>query len=169
MLLSGQVSDWSVEDLLQMLHITKKTASLHVDGAERSGVVYFDAGAIVGAEVSVGATGDDREAAVEALYVLQLLDEGEFEIRNQVPPTAMDPMSVADALELASEHLAAERTLGESGLLGARRLRLAQQIDDHSLRTSLGGDLRVDPVVHVLRDGRSHGSSRGGRHPRTVP
>lgn len=131
MLLSGQLSDWSVEDLLQMLHITKKTASLHVDGTERSGVVYFDAGAIVGAEVSVGtAGGDDREMAVQALYVLQLLDEGEFEIRNQVPPTAIDPMSVAEALELASEHLAAERALGESGLLGARGLRLAQQIDE---------------------------------------
>lgn len=131
MLLSGQLSDWSVEDLLQMLHITKKTASLHVDGTERSGVVYFDAGAIVGAEVSVGVTGgDDREMAVQALYVLQLLDDGEFEIRNQVPPTAIDPMSVAEALELASEHLAAERALGESGLLGARGLRLAQQIDE---------------------------------------
>lgn len=131
MLLSGQLSDWSVEDLLQMLHITKKTASLHVDGTERSGVVYFDEGAIVGAEVSVGAAGgDDRETAVEALYVLQLLEEGAFEIRNQVPPTAIDPMSVAEALELASAHLAAERALGESGLLDARGLRLAQQIDE---------------------------------------
>lgn len=131
MLLAGQLSDWSVEDLLQMLHITKKSASLHIDGVERSGVVYFDEGAVVGAEVSLGAAGsDDRSTAVEALYVLQLLDDGEFEIRNEVPPTAIDPISVADVLELASEHLGAERALAETGLLNARGLRLAQEIDE---------------------------------------
>ena len=131
MLLAGQLSDWSVEDLLQMLHITKKSASLHIEGAERSGVVYFDEGALVGAEVSLGAAGsDDRETAVEALYVLQLLDDGTFEIRNEVPPTAIDPISVADALELASEHLGAEQALADTGLLNARGLRLAQEIDE---------------------------------------
>ncbi len=131
MLLEGQLSDWSVEDLLQMLHITKKSASLHIDGAERSGVVYFDEGAIVGAEVSHGAAGsDDRETAVEALYVLRLLTDGAFEIRNEVPSTVIDPVSVADALELASKHLDAEKALADTGLLNARGLRLAQEIDE---------------------------------------
>jgi hypothetical protein len=130
MMLSGNLSDWSVGDLLQMLHITKKTASLHIDGTDRSGVVHFESGAIVNAEVSLGGPpgGQPRDEVVEAVYVLELLDEGLFEIKNEVPPRTIEPLAVAEALELAGQHLDAERHLDETGLLSARGLRLAQTI-----------------------------------------
>ena len=132
MMLSGNLSDWSVGDLLQMLHITKKTASLHIEGVDRAGVVYFDEGAIVNAGVSLGGgpKSDAREEVVEAVYVLELLDEGSFEIKNEVPPRTIEPLPVAEALELAGEHLDAERHLDETGLLAARGLRLAQTIEE---------------------------------------
>ncbi len=132
MMLSGNLSDWSVGDLLQMLHITKKTASLHVDGSDRSGVVYFEEGAIVNAIVSLGGgpDGDPRDEVVEAVYVLELLDEGTFEIKNEVPPRMIEPLAVAEALEMAGEHLDAERQLDETGLLSARGLRLAPTITE---------------------------------------
>ena len=132
MMLSGNLTDWSVGDLLQMLHITKKTASLHVTGTDRYGVVHFEDGAIVNADVSLGggAASDPKDEVVEAIYVLELLDEGAFEIKGEVPSRTIDPISVADALELAGQHLDAERHLDETGLLAARGLRLAQTISE---------------------------------------
>lgn len=132
MLLSGQLSDWSVGDLLQMLHITKKTASLHIEGSDRGGAVYFDEGAVISADVTLGAGGElgSIEHIVESVYVLQLLNEGDFDVRNEVPPVTASALAVADALEQAGVHLAAERALDATGLLNARALRLAQVIEE---------------------------------------
>jgi hypothetical protein len=132
MMLSGNLTDWSVGDLLQMLHITKKTASLHISGADRSGVVHFEGGAIVNADVSLGGGAADhpRDEVIEAVYVLELLDEGTFEIKGEVPSRTIDPLPVAEALELAGKHLDAERHLDDTGLLAARGLRLAQTIEE---------------------------------------
>ena len=131
MLLSGSLTDWSVADLLQMLHVTKKTASLHVTGVDRSGTVYFEEGKIVHAEVSLGSasSSDPQDAVIEAVYVLELLDDGTFEMKNEVPSIKVDPMAVSDALDLAALHVTAERELEDSGLLAARGLRLAQSVD----------------------------------------
>jgi hypothetical protein len=132
MMLSGNLTDWSVGDLLQMLHITKKTASLHVTGTDRTGVVHFENGAIVNADVSLGGgVGEHpQDEVVEAVYVLELLDEGTFEIKGEVPSRTVDPILVAEALELAGKHLDAERQLDDTGLLAARGLRLAQTIEE---------------------------------------
>ncbi|HEY5651553.1 MAG TPA: DUF4388 domain-containing protein [Acidimicrobiia bacterium] len=132
MMLSGNLTDWSVGDLLQMLHITKKTASLHVTGTDRGGVVHFEEGAIVNADVSLGGgVGEHpRDEVIEAVYVLELLDEGTFDIKGEVPSRTVDPIPVTEALELAGKHLVAERNLDETGLLAARGLRLAQTIEE---------------------------------------
>ena len=131
MILSGSLTDWSVADLLQMLHVTKKTASLHVTGADRSGTVYFEEGKIVNAVVSLGSasSSDPQDGVIEAVYVLELLDDGTFEMKNEVPSVKVDPMAVSDALDLAALHVTAERELVDSGLLAARGLRLAQSVD----------------------------------------
>lgn len=131
MILSGSLTDWSVADLLQMLHVTKKTASLHVTGTDRSGTVYFEEGKIVNAVVSLGSadSSNGQDGVIEAVYVLELLDDGTFEMKNEVPSHKVDPMAVSDALELAALHVTAERELLESGLLAARGLRLAPSVD----------------------------------------
>ena len=74
MMLSGNLSDWSVGDLLQMLHITKKTASLHIDGTDRSGVVHFESGAIVNAEYR-GEVFDDVAAFHGDIKIIALKEE----------------------------------------------------------------------------------------------
>jgi len=33
--LSGQLSDWSINDLLQIMQVTKKTGSLDIEGQRR--------------------------------------------------------------------------------------------------------------------------------------
>ena len=49
--LSGQLTDWSINDLLQIMQVTQKTGSLDIDG-ERRGRVHFRDGSVTGAELS---------------------------------------------------------------------------------------------------------------------
>jgi hypothetical protein len=80
--LSGQLSDWSIDDLLQIMQVTKKTGSLDIDG-ERRGRLHFRDGSLTGAELN-GAkgsyTGNDRESVADILYVLSGLEEGSFSV-----------------------------------------------------------------------------------------
>ncbi len=80
--LSGTLSDWTVADLLNMLNVTKKTASLHVRG-ERTGTIHFQEGRVVGAALVGEAaiqSDDPRVAVADALLVLSALDNGAFEL-----------------------------------------------------------------------------------------
>lgn len=80
--LSGTLSDWTVADLLNMLNVTKKTASLHVRG-ERTGTIHFSQGKVVGAALAGDAAahgGDSRVEVADALLVLSALDSGTFEL-----------------------------------------------------------------------------------------
>ena len=47
--LSGQLSDWSINDLLQIMQVTNKTGSLDIEG-ERRGRVHFREGRVTGAD-----------------------------------------------------------------------------------------------------------------------
>ena len=78
--LSGQLSDWSINDLLQIMQVTKKTGSLDIEG-ERRGRVHFVDGAVTGAELTGDKgsyQGTDRGAIADILYVLSTLDTGSF-------------------------------------------------------------------------------------------
>ena len=80
--LSGQLSDWSIGDLLQIMQVTKKTGSLDISG-DRRGRLHFRDGNLIGAELS-GAngsyTGSDRNSVADILYVLSTLEEGSFSV-----------------------------------------------------------------------------------------
>lgn len=81
--LSGTLSDWTLGDLLNVMKVTGKTASLHIKG-RRTGVVHFSKGQVVGAALDGNAvpTGEfeSRAAASDALFVLSALSEGSFEV-----------------------------------------------------------------------------------------
>lgn len=81
--LSGTLSDWTVADLLNVMKVTGKTASLHVHG-RRDGVVHFSAGRVVGATLDGDPvpTGEfeSRAVASDTLYVLSGFDQGTFEV-----------------------------------------------------------------------------------------
>lgn len=118
MMLSGQLEDWSVADLLHMLGVTGKRASLAVAGDGRSGVVHFDGGMIVDAELT-GAPlpGDPRSRIVETIYVLQTMTRGEFAVASAGVVGDGVRVDVAEVLAVAAERLSLEKTLRTGGLL----------------------------------------------------
>lgn len=78
--LSGTLSDWTVSDLLNVMKVTGKSASLHIKG-HNSGTIHFSEGKVVGAELEGRQiTGESRESAADSLLVLWSLDEGTFEM-----------------------------------------------------------------------------------------
>ncbi|MFP3914888.1 MAG: DUF4388 domain-containing protein [Actinomycetota bacterium] len=81
--LSGTLTDWTVADLLNVMKVTGKTASLHVKG-NRSGVIHFSDGRVVGAVLDDDSapTGslESRATASETLFVLSALNDGRFEV-----------------------------------------------------------------------------------------
>lgn len=81
MLLSGSLSNWSVGDLLQIMRVTAKTATLRVDGS-RPGVIHFNEGRIVGAGLAGQRVPRSSEEAlrstVDSLHALTALRDGAF-------------------------------------------------------------------------------------------
>jgi hypothetical protein len=88
--LSGQLSDWSINDLLQIMQVTKKTGSLDIEG-QRRGRVHFRDGLVTGAELtgSKGVySGSDRGGVADILYVLSTVEEGSFAVGAADGPDA---------------------------------------------------------------------------------
>jgi hypothetical protein len=81
MMLSGNLSNWSVADLLQIMRVTTKTAALRIEGT-KAGVIHFNEGKIAGANLAgqrpATSADDVRRSAVEALFVLTGPSEGSF-------------------------------------------------------------------------------------------
>ena len=53
-MLSGNLSNWSVADLLQMMRVTSKTAALRIEGT-RAGVIHFNEGKLAAPPLPVSA------------------------------------------------------------------------------------------------------------------
>ncbi|GIU91415.1 MAG: hypothetical protein KatS3mg011_0321 [Acidimicrobiia bacterium] len=123
MILQGRITDWSVVDLLQILRITEKTATLVVEGPDRKGTLYFHQGRIVDAE-PVGPRVPDsaRDRVVETLYQLLLLPDGVFAVGQWEPSTIAEGFPVAEVLEAARDYVEAEQALREAGLVSNRPL-----------------------------------------------
>lgn len=130
MIMSGQLGEWNVADLLQILRITEKTASLTVENGRRRGTLHFREGRIVGADLPTGGTRAGAfQQAVECVYVFRTMKSGTFSITHDAVPDSDESFEVRDVIE-AAEHLNAEEDeLVETGLLTARALRLASTIE----------------------------------------
>jgi hypothetical protein len=92
MMLSGNLSNWPVSDLLQIMRVTQKTGALRIE-APRAGVVHFIAGQIAGATLAgqrMPATAEDaRRVAIDSLHVLAGNVEGSFLVADpEVSDTA---------------------------------------------------------------------------------
>ena len=78
--LTGTLSDWTVADLLNVMKVTGKTATLHIKGTT-SGTIHFVEGRVVGAELDGRPiAGDSRADAADSLLVLWSIEEGTFEV-----------------------------------------------------------------------------------------
>lgn len=129
--LSGQLSDWSINDLLSIMQVTAKTGSLDIEG-ERHGRVHFRDGRITGAELT-GAKGSyigqDRGGVADVLYVLSTLEDGAFKVGAADGPeikgwTVEEVMSEVDALQ------SLEGEVVDAGLFEATGVRFVQEIEE---------------------------------------
>jgi len=129
--LSGQLSDWTVNELLQIMQVTKKTGSLTIEG-DRRGRIHFREGAVTGADLTGTRQtyiAEDRGAIADVLYVLSSLAKGSFAMgANEAPDGEGWPVDeiLADVAGLAELEAAVE----ESGLIDATGVRVTETLED---------------------------------------
>jgi hypothetical protein len=129
--LSGQLSDWSINDLLQIMQVTKKTGSLDIE-AERRGRIHFKEGTVTGAELTGGNgryLGDDRGGIADVLYVLSSLEDGTFAVGAADGPNG-DGWSVEDVLADVKALRGLEGDVVDAGLFEADGLRLIESVEE---------------------------------------
>lgn len=135
--LSGQLSDWSIHDLLQIMQVTKKTGSLDIDG-QRRGRIHFRSGSLTGAELN-GAKGSyvgtDRGAIADILYVLSGLDQGDFSVGPDDGPETTG-WSVEDVLHDVDSLRVLEGEVVDAGLFEAAGI---------TLNPSVSSAITIDP------------------------
>ena len=145
-MLSGNLSDWSVADLLQMMRVTSKTAALRIEGA-RAGVIHFQEGKLAAATLAGQPPPADvdqlRRATIDTLFVLTGPTEGSFFVASpEIDPDApswdvteiMEEVQrlrvIEGALDFAvlvtvDERVAVERVGNdESGVFASLRVRI---------------------------------------------
>ncbi len=128
--LSGQLTDWSINDLLQIMQVTKKTGSLDIEG-DRRGRIHFRDGTVTGAEligVRGSLMGSDRGGVADILYVLSTLDTGSFSVGAADGPDSLG-WSVEDVLADVDALRALEGEVVDAGLFESNGVRLVGEID----------------------------------------
>jgi hypothetical protein len=129
--LSGQLSDWSMNDLLQIMQVTKKTGSLDIEG-DRRGRVHFREGRVTGAELTGidGAhTGSDRDGVADILYVLASVGEGSFSVGAADGPDAKG-WTVEEVLQDVEALQTLESEVADSGLFEANGVKLTHEVGE---------------------------------------
>ena len=127
--LSGQLSDWSINDLLQIMQVTKKTGSLDIEG-ERRGRVHFRDGRVTGAELTGfegSHTGSDLAGVADILYVLSSVAEGSFSVGAADGPDGKG-WTVEEALVDVEALQTLEGEVAETGLFEANGVMLIHEI-----------------------------------------
>jgi hypothetical protein len=129
--LSGQLSDWSMNDLLQIMQVTKKTGSLDIEG-DRRGRVHFREGRVTGAEltgVDGAHTGSDRNGVADILYVLASVGEGSFSVGAADGPDAKG-WTVEEVLQDVEALQTLESEVADSGLFEANGVKLTHEVGE---------------------------------------
>ena len=128
--LSGQLADWSISDLLQIMQVTNKTGSLDIEGEHR-GRIHFRDGTVTGAEL-VGTkdtdVGNDRGGVADIVYVLSTLDTGSFSVGAADGPDTSG-WSVEDILSDVDALKSLEGEVVEAGLFQAAGIRVDSEIE----------------------------------------
>lgn len=129
--LSGQLSDWSINDLLQIMQVTKKTGSLDIEG-QRRGRVHFRDGRVTGAELTgvEGAyIGSELDGIADILYVLSTVEEGSFSVGAADGPD-LKGWTVEEVLLDVEVLQSLEGEVVDAGLFEAGGLKLTSEIGD---------------------------------------
>ncbi|HEX6222525.1 MAG TPA: DUF4388 domain-containing protein [Acidimicrobiia bacterium] len=128
--LSGQLSDWTVNELLQIMQVTKKTGSLTIEG-DRRGRIHFKSGSVTGADLTGSRQtyiAEDRDAIADVLYVLSSLDKGTFAMGANDAPDR-DGWAVEEILADVESLSELESAVAESGLIEATGVRVKDHLD----------------------------------------
>jgi len=126
--LSGQLSDWSISDLLHIMEVTSKTGSLDIEG-DRHGRVHFREGRVTGAELADDKAGSAHGEVADVLYVLSTLEEGSFSVGPADGPDAPG-VTVKQVIAEVDALRSIEKQVVEAGLLDAGVVRLTPDIDE---------------------------------------
>jgi hypothetical protein len=135
--LSGQLADWTMDDLLQIVQVTKKTGSLDIVGVQK-GRVHFREGNITGAELhsSKGVyAGTDTSIIADVVFVLGSMEEGAFAMGRSDGPD-VDGVPIEVITEKIGELRALEAVVADKGLIDAGEVMLKPSID---------GDVTISP------------------------
>lgn len=131
--MAGRLGEWSVEDLLQIAKITRKTTSIELVGDARSGVIFLRDGALVHAELTGEAApvGDHFSCMVEVVGSLASIDEGTFSFGTQeVPSHTERPIDVKALFAAIENDLAREKRLSELGINAFDGLGMVRHVSD---------------------------------------
>lgn len=128
--LSGQLSDWSVADLLQIMQVTNKTGSLDITG-ELRGRLHFCDGKLTAAELL-----DPRRAematelddAADVVFALASMGEGTFAVGSVEGPEGPG-FAVGDVLENVDNLRQIEGEVIESGLIECAAIRVPRDLE----------------------------------------
>lgn len=129
--LSGQLADWSINDLLQIMQVTDRTGSLDIAG-DRRGRIHFRDGMVTGAEL-IGAretnVANDRGGAADIVYVLSTLETGSFSVGAADGPDTSG-WSVEDILADVDALKSLEGEVIDAGLFQAAGIRFGSEIEE---------------------------------------
>ena len=131
MQLAGQLSDWSINDLLHIMEVTNRSGSLDLEG-ERRGRVHFRDGRVTGAELTGtrgSYLGTDQNSVADVLYVLSTMDSGNFAVGAADGPET-EGWTVAEILAEVEALQSLEGEVVDAGLFEAAGVRLVGQVDD---------------------------------------
>jgi hypothetical protein len=128
--LSGQLADWSMDDLIQIVQVTKKSGSLDIRGTTK-GRVHFRDGRLTGAELHGPRgvyAGTDLETVADIIFVLGGLQAGTFAMGPTDGPETEghDPEVISSAV---GELRSLETELAASGLLDAEEIKFVEEIE----------------------------------------
>ena len=128
--LSGQLSDWTINDLLQIMQVTQKTGSLDIEG-EVHGRIHFRDGWVTGADLSREKEiypGSDRGSVADILYVLSNMTEGSFSVGPADGPETPG-WTVEDVLADVEALRSLEAEIVDAGLFEATGIGFVKEIE----------------------------------------
>lgn len=127
--LSGQLSDWTMHDLLQIMQVTKKTGSLDITGAQK-GRVHFNNGNVTAAELHSQKgvyAGTDQAIITDIIFVLGAMETGTFSVGKADGPD-LDGLSIDEISEGIESLRKIEAEATEAGLTTAHEIKLRSDL-----------------------------------------
>lgn len=127
--LSGQLSDWTMHDLLQIMQVTKKTGSLDITG-DQKGRVHFNNGNVTAAELHSQKgvyAGTDQAIITDIIFVLGAMETGTFSVGKADGPD-LDGLSIDEISEGIESLRKIEAAAVEAGLTTAQQIKLKSDL-----------------------------------------